>query len=197
MSYGFDDLIYSLENMGIADVLMPFILVFTIVYAVLQKSKLLGKDSKKFNVIIALAIGFSVVVPHVMGRYPGGYDVVEIMNEALPQISLIAVAFIMLFVLLGIFGASSSWMKGGVSGLMAIISFIAVALIFGSAAGWWNMYWFYDVFGPDAVSLFVMLLVFGLIIWFVTGDSNGGKSNGGKSMSQWIDDTFKGFGGSS
>ena len=41
-----------LQDYGVLDFLLPFILVFTIVFAVLEKSHILG-NKKNFNVIIA------------------------------------------------------------------------------------------------------------------------------------------------
>ena len=37
-----DTLAYYLENFGIIDFFLPFIIVFTIVFAVLQKAKIFG-----------------------------------------------------------------------------------------------------------------------------------------------------------
>jgi len=35
---------YSLQDIGVVDVILPFILIFTIVFAVLEKTKILGED---------------------------------------------------------------------------------------------------------------------------------------------------------
>ena len=40
----FDEAIMQLQQMGVLDVLLPFLLVFTIVFAVLQKTKILGTE---------------------------------------------------------------------------------------------------------------------------------------------------------
>ena len=39
---GFTDLGYYLQKWGIVDFLVPFLLVFTIAFAILQKTKILG-----------------------------------------------------------------------------------------------------------------------------------------------------------
>jgi amino acid transporter len=84
--------VYVLENLGVVDVILPFILVFVIVFAVLQKTKILGenkegKPMKNFNSVIALVMGLAVVIPHVMGSYPDpNMDIVNIINIALPNI---------------------------------------------------------------------------------------------------------------
>ena len=170
MAYELTGFIEALESFGVADVLLPFILIFTIVFAVMQRTKILGEDKKNFNVIIALVMALSVVIPHVLGTYPSGYDVVEIINTVLPQVSLIALAFLLVLMLAGIVGGEI--MGKSLSGFFVIISIIAIAVIFGGSLGWWESGWFYNIFGEEAIALLTMILVFGLIIWFITRDNN-------------------------
>lgn len=165
--------IYYLEYWGMTDVILPFILIFTIMFAVLQKAKLFGADSKKYNIIVSLAISLLVVIPHVTGTYPAGSDVIDIINSAIPSISVIAIAIIMFLILIGIFGAETKW-GGWMSGLVLILSAGAVLWIFGKAAGWWYRmpFWLDD---PDIQALVVIILIFGIIIWFVTSEPGTGK----------------------
>lgn len=165
-----------MESYGLTDALLPFLLIFTIVFAVLQKTRILGEGKKNFNVIVSLVLALTTVIPHVTNSYPSGYDIVEIMNTALPQISLIAVAAIMLMLLVGLFGAENRWMGGALSGWMAIISFIFVVVIFGGAAGWWvDLTEFFYWWDADTTALMVIILVFGIIIWYVTKPESKGE----------------------
>ena len=180
----FEDLIFALDNLGVADILLPFILIFTIVFAAMQKTKILG-EKKQFHVVVALVIALSVVIPHVLGTYPAGYDVVVIMNEVLPQVSLIAVAFLTVLLLAGIVGVEIAGTS--ISFIFVLLSIVAVAAIFGGSLGWWQSAWFYNTFGEEAVSLVVMILVFGLIIWFISRD----ETTPGKTMMEGIKELFK------
>ena len=103
-TYNFADAIEALESWGLADVILPFILIFTLIFAILQKSKILGEDKKNFNVVVSLVVALSVVIPHVLDTYPPGYDVVELINSILPQISLVAIAFLTVLLLAGLVG---------------------------------------------------------------------------------------------
>lgn len=159
--------LYYLESIGLTDVILPFILIFTVVFAILQKAKIFGSESKKYNIVFALVVSLLVVIPHVTGRYPPGADVVDIINQAIPGVSVLIIAVIMFLVLAGIFFEP----KGGgwVSALVLLLSIGAVTWIFGKAAGWWQNapFWLND---PDIQALVVIILVFGIIIWFITSE---------------------------
>ena len=120
--YELSGFIEALESWGIADVLLPFILVFAIVYAVLDKVKIFGDEKRNINMVIALVVGLSVVIPHVLDSYPPGADVVDMINIILPQVSLVAIAFIMVLVLVGVFGGE--WIGKSISGWLALLAAI-------------------------------------------------------------------------
>ena len=65
----YQDIFYSLNNLGILDVFVPFLLLFPIIFAIMQKTKILG-ENKKINLTLALTITLIVIVPHVLGTYP-------------------------------------------------------------------------------------------------------------------------------
>ncbi|HLD18396.1 MAG TPA: hypothetical protein VJB90_00090, partial [Candidatus Nanoarchaeia archaeon] len=100
----FTDLFLQLQSLGILDSLIPFILIFVIVFATLEKAQIFGVGKKNINAIVALAIGLMVVIPHIIGAYPPNRDPVTIMNTAIPNISVVAVAIVMALVLAGVFG---------------------------------------------------------------------------------------------
>jgi hypothetical protein len=160
---------------------LVFLLVFTIVFAVLQKTHILGMNKKNFNVVVALIMGLLVIVPHITGNYPATYDVVDIINQALPNVSLIAIAAIMLLLLVGLFGAESRWMGTSLAGWMAIMAFVSIIIIFGSAMGMtgWSVY---DYIDQDTVLMIVILLVFGIIVWYITKEPSDSMSNIGKTI---------------
>ncbi|MBI2572298.1 hypothetical protein HYV86_00395 [Candidatus Woesearchaeota archaeon] len=161
-----------LANYGVMDFLLPFLLVFTIVFAVLQKTKILG-ERKNFNVILALVLGLSFVVPHVIGSYPLGYDPVEVLNNALPSISLVSIAAIMLLLLMGIFGTGFA---AAAAPIIAIVAIGFVLYIFGASLDLWvGPYDAFDWWTAETTELMIVILVFGLIVWLVTKDESHGK----------------------
>ncbi|MBN1157208.1 hypothetical protein JXA85_06300 [Candidatus Woesearchaeota archaeon] len=175
--YNLENFIRSLENLGVSDVLLPFLLIFTVLFAILQKARIFGEGKKNINLAVAVIIAAMVVVPHVMHYYPNpAYDPVNIMNNALPQVSVVIVAIVMLLILIGLFGGEVHLIGMALSGWVTFISIAIIVLIFGGSAGWWNFAWFYQFFGTEAVSLIIILLVFGLLVMFIAGGDKEKKS---------------------
>lgn len=181
MDLGFSTLASYFQTYGVMDFLIPFLLVFTIVYAVTAKLPLF-KDNKNFRIVLALVLALTFVVPHITGTYPLGYDPVQVMNDAIPSISLVAIAAVMLLILMGLFGTDFS---ASAAPVIAIASIGFVVYIFGAALEFWTGP--YDAFSwwtPETTELMIIVLVFGLIVYFVTSDPNRPKSPGGDFLKQ-------------
>ena len=141
----------------------------------MQKIEIFGKDqSKKFNVLIALVAGLIPIFNHML--YPNSnIDIVPMVNNAFPQISLILIAIVSLLLILGLFGMKVG--TGGATGWFANViifgSIVAVVLIFGSSAGfnfWQLPYWLRSWLNGETVSIVIAILVFALVIGYITGD---------------------------
>lgn len=159
-----------LESYGLTDVLLPFLLIFTLIFAMLQKIQLLGEKKKNLNVVVAVIFALLVVIPHVTRSYPRGFDVVEIMNSALPAVSLVIVAVLMLLLLIGLFGGEAKYFGVAFRWPVIILSLVIIIWIFGASANWWwGWGWFNNFFGSDAVMILIILIVFGVLIAWVTG----------------------------
>ncbi|MBC8444400.1 hypothetical protein H8D83_02325 [Candidatus Woesearchaeota archaeon] len=184
----FTQFVYTLEGYGLTDALLPFLLIFAVIFAILQKVKIFGKEKKNINVILAVVIGLLVVIPHVTNSYPPGGDIVEIMNNAIPNVSLIIISIIMLLILVGVFGSEIDIVGTSLAGWVAFISLLIVGYIFGRAAGWFEYLpnWLSWLDDPETQALVIILLVFGLLIWFVTKEpkktTEGRISNGFKEI---------------
>ncbi|MBW2981088.1 hypothetical protein KY360_06755 [Candidatus Woesearchaeota archaeon] len=174
-AYQLEGFVSTLEAWGLTDVMLPFLLIFVIIFAVLEKSKLFGEEKRNINTVIALVFSLLVVIPHVTNRYPAGMDVVDILNTALPAVSIVVVAILMLLVLIGIFGHEKVFLGMTAPGWITFVSIMIILLIFGNAAGWWGSgweVWLNRYFGSDAIAIIIMLLVFGVIIAWITGEGS-------------------------
>ncbi|MFH1212157.1 MAG: hypothetical protein V1659_04505 [Candidatus Woesearchaeota archaeon] len=176
-----DTIFDGLEETGLTEALVPFILVFVLVFAVLQKSKILGvtgaqgqeKPVKNINVAVALIMALAVIIPHYTGSYSAGADVVDIINSAIPNISVVVVALVMLLLILGIWGNGVKIGGTRLETFAVAISAIAVVLIFANSLGWLGNNlpsWLDWIDDSETISLVIVVLVFGLIIKFITGE---------------------------
>ena len=185
----FIDAIQRLNEIGSLDVALPFLLIFTLIFAALQKTKILGsregtdaeKSGKRYNIVVALVIALLIVIPHVVyhdgditnGRLGGALmglpDVVEIINNALPSISVWIVGIMMLLLMLGLFGARFGVLDTPISTWVTGIAVIIVAYIFAASAGYVRQMPgpFKFLHDPSNQAALIIILVFAIIIWFV------------------------------
>ena len=172
------DFFEGLESWGLTDVMLPFLLVFTLVFAVLEKTKIMGMEKKNLNVVVSLVLALSTIIPHVTRSYPLDYDPVIILNRALPSVSILVVAIMMLMILIGVFAHDKVFLGLTIPGWIGFFSIMAILYIFGSAAGWWDNGFsnaLEGFFGHEAISIVIMVLIFGIIIAFITGEGKGEK----------------------
>ena len=196
----FQDAIQTMYRWGFLDVILPFILIFTIVFASLEKSKLLAKKesdgkvspanaklAKKFNLIIGLVFAGVVVIPHVIGNsvngtiFIGGLefpDAVYIINNSLPSIAGLIIAFLLAILLLEMFGGrsavgSSEFMKNW-GGWLTFLAVALVVLIFMNAAGMLGGAGrFFSSLGldrPGTMGAVIVIIVFAVIVRYVMTD---------------------------
>ena len=157
----------TFQDMGIYEVVLPFLLCFTIMFAFLEKTQVLGKGSqaKKFNIVISIVMGLLLVRVQPL---------VEMINNALPKVSVVIVAIVMFFIIIAMFNGSE-----GTKGLFS--DGILKVVVFGSAVfiGWafWSSYtgsyfpeWLYWV--QDNLATLIVLGVFAGILLMITGGDN-------------------------
>ena len=134
MATSFADIITYLEDVGFYEVALPFLLIFTIIFAILQKVKIFGEHSKNFNSIVALAMAFFVV---------RSAPIIEVMNAFLPKISLLALLIIVTLLLVGIIMApkENAGFTGWFAGLAMLLTFGGVAIAFFSSSGALGLSW--------------------------------------------------------
>src|SRR3989344_257782 len=157
-----------LESFGFFDIILPFILVFTLIFAILEKTEIFGKDKKNLNAIASFAIAFFVV---------GATNIVPVLKDALPMISLVLVVIISFMLLYGSLHTGKEEFKlGGYRTLIGVIAFFAVILIFAgsirdeSGDSWLKVIWDYivnDLASGPVVSTVVFLGLIILVVWFV------------------------------
>jgi hypothetical protein len=197
-AFNLQNLALSLDRIGFVDIILPFLLIFTVIFAVLEKTHIMGEGKRNLNIGISFIFALLVVIPHATGNFPAGYDPVEIINAALPSVSLVVVGVVALMILIGVFAHDRILLGMSAPGWVGLFSVLVLVFIFGSAAGWWNqgfLQWLEGFFGQDVIAVLIMLLVFGIIIAFVTGGGEHEKVGALEKVGLNLKNLFGGGGG--
>ena len=162
------DFIDVLDDYGVYDIVIPFLLVFTIVFAFLQKTAILGKDKagkphSKYNMIVALVMAIvSIRIPLV----------VQIFQNALPKVGITVIAILMVFILVSMFTGKDGLgipMGGWMRSVILIAPALAVAYYFLSEI---YPYFPYLYFISDNIQTIIIIAVFAMLIFFITSDED-------------------------
>ena len=177
MALDFSTVIQSWEEIGVFDVVLPFLLIFTITFAILNKSGILG-GKKNFDIVISIVASLLFV----RNTY-----LVGLVNRFLPNVSLFMVVILMFLLLVGIFGGGSAW-SGGLLGVAAIFSLIFVIYALSSDFISTNFgipdYW--TSISDEAKTTIVFLGIFIFLIWLVTKEEKKEKGGGLNKFLEWV-----------
>ncbi len=124
------NVIVFLDKLGVYDVILPFLLVFTIVYAVLDKTRVLGMEKiggewyprRNLNSLVAFVIGFLVVASG---------QLVALINEAMANVVILLLVSVSYLMLVGVlYKQQEMELKGTELYVFLFINFVGVMLIF-------------------------------------------------------------------
>ncbi len=159
-------------QLGVYDVILPFLLVFTIVFAILEKTKVLGMEEiegkkytkKNLNAMVAFVVSFFVVA---------STRLVAVISEAMANIVLLILLAISFLMLIGTFMGEKEvaferkdpWMI-----FFMFFMFMGIVLIFLNALDWLQpiMAFLSGNFRTDWVSSLILLVIVILIVLYVT-----------------------------
>jgi len=168
----FEGVLVFFHDVGVYDVILPFLLVFTLVYALLEKTRVFGVErvgeneytKKNVNSLVAFCIAFFVVA---------SAQLVAIISEIVANTVLLLILLVCFMLLVGSMERDdpkgfklSGWTKHA----FYVIMFVGILLIFLNALGWLQLAWNYLVLYWDTqfVGMILLLIVLLLIILFVT-----------------------------
>jgi hypothetical protein len=163
-------------ELGIYDVVLPFLLVFTIVYAIFEKTRVLGVEEingkkypkKNLNAMSAFVIAFFVVASAQL------VDLITQVSAHMVVLLLLGVFFMILVGSLYKESDEGFELDKGWKITLSVMSFIGIILIFLNAVKtsdgktWWNVFidwmsanWNAEVLG----SILLVLIAVGLIMY--------------------------------
>jgi hypothetical protein len=181
----FGDSINFLVKLGVYDIILPFLLVFVLVFALLEKTKVLGTETqrdekgekaeytkKSLNAMVAFVTGFFVVA---------STQLVSVINQSLSQIFLLLLLMVCFLMVWGTFhqqtkegfflDPKNKSQKFYYNALMAIV-FVSIAAIFLNALGWLDVIYKFlaNNWNTDYVAAVIFIVVIlGFMLW-ITGD---------------------------
>ncbi|MBI5149029.1 hypothetical protein HZA33_05090 [Candidatus Pacearchaeota archaeon] len=147
----------------IKDMLLPFMLVFVLIFALLERTQVLGQDKHQINAIISFVMGLILVgVPNARGAITG----------IIPTVAVLAVVLLLFMI---IYGFASGTKEGGilpnsikiVFGIIAAVTIIAsllwslglISFVEGlSSQPWFSTAWQTIVFIVVIIVLIVIVI---------------------------------------
>ncbi len=186
----FSLIIEKLIDIGFYRVFLPFILVYAVVFAILEKSKIFsGGEAERENVrnvnsVIAFVFGLFVVASIQTVTY-----IQSLITNIVVFIIFILVVLMLLAFIFGDeyvqllqddHGKLKGWVAWTVASIVLIVSLSVLFSVLGVwdyVIGLWDEYYDSDVVTTGVI----LLLIGGVIIWITKGDSG---SNGGHGESK-------------
>ncbi len=156
-----------LQAFGFFDVVLPFLLVFTIVFGILEKTKILGiegKDKlpkKNLNAMVAFAIAFFVVAAS---------NIVQAIQVSLPAISMVLLIVVVFMLLLGSIAGESEkglnlWTEHKwAAWTVTVFVIISILAIFLYAFGYLEFAWAFIAGNLSSTTFATILLI--ILIFF-------------------------------
>jgi ABC-type uncharacterized transport system permease subunit len=134
------------------DVILPFLLIFTLIFAILEKSKLLGDNKSQIDAIIAF------VIAGILISFANAVGIITKMTV------FMAVAIFVLFVFMLIYAfaygnKTGDPLSGGLKAFIAVIVFIAVVIAMLFITGYWDKVFTFFTSNNIGINIIFILLI--------------------------------------
>jgi hypothetical protein len=154
--------------------ILPFVFVFTLIFAILEKSQLLGEGKKQINAMLGLVVGL-VLIAFPFAR-----------NIIVTLLPFLAVTAVILLVFMLLYGFAGGKKEGDVLDKKLKIAFgiligIGLVIVLLYATGLLGPVWNYFYYSGDGSVIFINVLLIAVIIGAVISvvrDKGSGKSSG-------------------
>ncbi len=146
------DVINILVKIGLYDVILPFILIFSISYGLLERNKVLS-ENKNINAVVSLVLGLLIVA---------AANLLNMVNLGVTYFVLVIIGLIIMLVITKL--VNKDWTPGKWPLGIGFLFLIIIALVlFGNLINWEKLFKFLEPIIP----LLIFLAIIGLILWFV------------------------------
>lgn len=165
------------DKLGIYDVILPFLLVFTIVFAILEKTKVLGTEGegnakttkKNLNAMAAFVIAFLAVASS---------RIVAVINQTAAQVVILLLLSVFFLMLIGSFMQEKDtpvYLEKPWNWIFMIIMFVGIIMIFLNALTasdgrtWLQVGydWVSSINNSVGVSSIILIIVIVIFMWYI------------------------------
>ena len=165
-----------LAHLGVHDVVLPFLLVFTLLFAFLEKSKILGLEKivdgngkthtytrKNLNSMIAFTVAFFVVASS---------QLVRIISEVMANAVILIVLGLSYSLAMGVFhtGDEEMALPPKMKTIFSVVMAIGVFMILFNALGWLGRIYNFlrGAVYSQSFMVVIMIVFFASFMWFIT-----------------------------
>ncbi len=174
MATDIGDMILYLQQLGVYDYFLPFLLIFAIIFAILEKTGILGGGTAgpktNINVVVSAVIGLLLVVQQ---------NIVSIINSFLPRASLIIIIILVAMLVISLVGGGTSY-SGGIFGIAVIFILLALVWAVSPDLG------FNLNLSENTRNVIIIVAIIVLIMAFMTRKPNTSKKSGLESFTDFM-----------
>lgn len=171
MAFTTAEILTQLNNIGFYSYIIPFLLIFAIVYAILEKSKILGENNA-IKVIISISIGLLALQFNTVSYF---------FSNIFPKFGVGLAIFLVIIIFLGFFyykeNDTTDWIKK--VGWIGWV--IAISIVLWALTSWGN--WFNTTnplfFLKDYIWGIIVLGIIVLVIYLISKGNKKGTNTGG------------------
>lgn len=156
------------QNALFQEIILPFLLIFAVTFAVLQKSKVLGDGKAQSDAIVAFVIGLIFI---------GFYQAVDVVRNLIPVLGVSLVVILIFMLLVGfLYGGNFDLHANVKYGITAIIFIVVIIAVLVATDSWDNIVAMFS--GESSSSLvsnivFIVLMIVVIAVVVISGKSGG------------------------
>jgi len=186
-----------LGDIGIFDILLPFLMIYVMIFALLERTMIFGQETFKvdgeqitipkrnLNAVFAFAVAFFAILSS---------RVVQTIHRAIGPVMILLLIIILLIVLVSVFKTKDGKADGGIHDFAKMMPFfigvilLSIALIFLNSihtedgTSWLESSWNFVTSNADSGfvgAIILLVLVAGFIYWMGKSPSPSTNSGGG------------------
>jgi len=141
----------QLEQLGFFTYVLPFLILFAIIFGVLSRVQIFG-TGKPIYVIISLAVSLMAIQFGFVSQF---------FSEIFPRLGIWLAVILIIFIIMGLMSPSGKWNHAA----MVLVGIVILTVILVQTFGvtWYTGYWF-SRYWPGVLAAIIILVALGAIV---------------------------------